>query len=113
MMNRTEYLQSKDPNAHREYYAQFVDEYVMRFVDRSIGHNAIMNSTDPHLNDILLVKWDRLETAIRGFCIGKMAEINGVYSNRMVGFSLSDTVCIAKEAAKQIKEKQHAGDYRL
>lgn len=112
-MNRQEYLASKDTNAHREYYAQFVDEYVMRFVDRSIGHNAIMNSTDPHFNDILLVKWDRLETAIRGFCIGKMTEINGVYSNRMVGFSLSDTVCIAKEAAKQIKEKQHAGDYRL
>lgn len=107
-MNRQEYLASKNTNAHREYYAQFVDGYVRVFVEQVIGRDAIMQSKDPYLNDIPLRRWDRMEPYIRRFCLNKMANINGRQVDGKVSWSLGDAVCIAKEAAKQIKDQQHA-----
>lgn len=71
---------------HREYYAQFVTPHTMGVVVDFIGADKIMNSTDEHMNDIPLAKWDRLH--------GIIPKCN----------SISDTVCTAKEAAKQFKE---------
>lgn len=70
---------------HRQYYAQFVNEGTKHTVLTYIGKEAIMNSTDEHLNDIPLSKWDNLQISIGG--------------------SFSHTVCVAKEAARQIQEE--------
>lgn len=72
---------------HREYYAQFVTDRIKSLVKSQFGEQ-LFNSTDPHLNDIPLSKWDNLSgTVLRS------------------GFSLSDCVCTLKEAAKQIIEE--------
>ena len=71
---------------HRQYYAQFVTEQIINIVKMNIGLKTILNSTDRHMNDIALSKWDYLHGIIAG------------------ANSLSDTVCIAKEAARQIRE---------
>lgn len=85
---------------HRAYYAQFVTSTVINYVRRFIGEKAIKASADPHMNDIPLAKWDHLDSLIRP--IG--ARINKAINGQSV-WSLSDTVCVAKEAARQIKEQ--------
>jgi len=82
MFTRQDYLDNKC--THREYYAQFVTLYIKAMVSNFIGINHIKASMDEHFNDIPLGLWDTLR------CGGK---------------TLSDNVCIAKEAAKQLKEE--------
>ena len=73
---------------HREHFSQFVTEQNIDFVVRAIGAEKIIKSTDFYLNDIPLKKWD-------GLAPGFMRK----------GFSQSDCVCTAKEAARQYKER--------
>ena len=95
--NRKDHMSKKC--THREFYAQFITPLVKDLVRRLIGKKSILRSTDEHLNDIALSRWDSLHTPIRQI-VGKMVrEANG-----NSGHSLSDSVCVAKEAAKQIKE---------
>lgn len=68
---------------HREYYGQFVTSYIRGVVLSNIGKDKIKKSADEHFNDIPLKLWDRLPLGRSG--------------------SLSQKVCIAKEAARQIK----------
>lgn len=114
-MNRAAYMAAdhstptKARNAHRTYYAQFVDSHVLAFVERQIGRAAILASTDEHFNDIPLARWDRLEPHMRELCLSKLGDVNGAVSidehgARRIAWSLSDAVCIAKEAARQIAE---------
>jgi hypothetical protein len=84
---------------HRRYWAQFVTPYIIREVESWIGVKWIMDSTDEHFNDIPLRRWDALDGFIRP--IG--ARINKQINGQSV-WSLSDTGCVAKEAARQIKE---------
>ncbi len=81
---------------HRAYYAQFVTDATKRVVLDYIGEARIKASKDRHFNDIPLVEWD---------CVAR----GGM--PRAVGFkdvgdwpSLAGEVCIAKEAAAQIRE---------
>lgn len=114
---RKDYLDRKC--SHREYYSQFVNDEVKQLVARRIGRKKILASTDPHFNDIPLHRWD----ALAGFsnrqysrefgpfeparsplfyCVGRsIVEANGG------GVSPSDLVCVAKEAAQQIREEYH------
>lgn len=96
---RDDYMAASGPETHRKYYAQFVTPAVKTFVAVQIGVGRIKASTDPHMNDIPLELWDRLHEQIRAHCVSLMRQIGGTG-----GYSLSDSVCIAKEAAKQIKE---------
>jgi len=100
---------------HREYYSQFVDNSTRRKVlnafslDRIKKHIAADDCF--HTDRIKLEKWDRLS----GFDVSgsKVRFLGGDFvgnrknwekaGNKM--FSLSDCVCILKEAAKQITEK--------
>ena len=102
---RADYMRASDPDeAHRRYYAQFVTDSVLWLVSARIGAARIRASTDPHFNDIPLRSWDALEPAIRDLCLSRMGDINGrVDHNNGIAWSLSDAVCIAKEAARQIK----------
>lgn len=86
--------------AHRRYYAQFVTPYVLSLVRARIGVDRIKASTDRHFNDIPLRLWDQLHPALVQGVANIGAKINGAG----FGVSLSDIVCVAKEAAKQIKE---------
>ena len=103
MHTRTDYTSGM--TGHREYYGQFVNEAVKRIVMHGIGKNLILQSTDPHMNDIRLPKWDRLKLSIISCCGGAISKANGGG-----GISLSDTVCVAKEAARQIQEDYSCND---
>jgi hypothetical protein len=81
---------------HRAYYAQFVTEETKEIVRRYIGEDKIRASKDRHFNDIPLAKWDAL--ACGGLPRAIAFKDVGDFS------SLAGEVCIAKEAAQQIRE---------
>ena len=85
---------------HREYYAQFVDEDVKRHILRFIGLKALIRSRDEYLNDIPLKQWDLAVRIMPYSAISKLRQ-----ANESGGHSLSDLVCVAKEAAHQIIEE--------
>jgi len=97
MITRLEYL--KGLAIHDEYYSQFVDDNVLAIVSREIGLKAIYESKDPNFNDIRLLCWDNLHHSIHMICGKKVREVGDG------GYSLNDSVCIAKAAAKMLKEK--------
>ena len=97
MITRKEYMDGSV--THEEYYSQFVNHNIKDVVIRSIRLNRIKNSTDPHFNDIPLHEWDMLESSTRSICGKAISE-----ANTGGGVSLSDCVCIAKQAARMIKE---------
>lgn len=88
-LKRTRASMLAGDSTHREYYAQFVNQYMIDAVVRAIGAEKILKSDDPHFNDIALRHWDRI-----GCCF-----VRG-------GFSLSDCVCTVKEAAHQYVEQR-------
>jgi len=87
-----------DNTAHREYYAQFVTEGVLELVTRGIGIERLLMSTDPHLNDIPLAKWDALVPFL-GTSVRTLLRQAGEG-----GMTLGVGVCILKEAARQFVE---------
>lgn len=94
MITRKDYL---DGNAtHREYYAQFVNERTIAFVVRMIGADDIKASTDAHMNDIALARWDRIA--------GPSLPMAATFKAAGDTSSLCGLVCVAKEAARQFKE---------
>lgn len=96
-MTRNEYLEKATMEAHREYYGQFVSEGLKTMVMNRIGKKEIMESKDEHMNDIKLERWDALHQGILSYTGRKLKELGGTHS-------LCETVCIAKEAARQIRE---------
>lgn len=93
MITRKEYVSGAC--THAEYYGQFVTERTRQAVARAIGADWIRNSTDPHFNDIPLHLWDRLTASLPAVSI---ASVGDDWSTP------AGLVCIAKEAARQIKE---------
>ena len=94
--NRKQYINGGC--THQEYYAQFGVSLV-DFVERSIGRERILSSTDKYFNDIHLREWDNLGGGVMAICGRAIAEANG-----SGGVSLSDCVCSAKAAARIIQE---------
>jgi len=94
MKTRKEYLNGEC--THREFWAQFVDKRVKAHVANYIGRDAIISSTDPHLNDIPIAKWDH---------VGRLLLLPITFESVGDYCTLSSLVCIAKEAARQIKEE--------
>lgn len=92
---RREYLNRRV--THEQYYGQFVTNEVIDAVSRQIGVARILESNDPSFNDINLRMWDGIFPAIRALTHKKVFAANGGCY-----MSLSDSVCIAKEAARQI-----------
>lgn len=96
--------------SHREYYTQFVNDKVIERVVNTIGVNLLLASTDEHLNDIPMKKWDDLA----GFAfrssemIRRPGNIDPIKYEQLKeagdGVSAAGLVCIYKEAAKQIIE---------
>jgi hypothetical protein len=95
---RAQYLhdsQTDGPAAHRRYYGQFVTNGTKHRVVSSIGLARLLASSNLHFNDIPLHEWDRLVPALPGSAGFNKA---GDY------YTLSNGVCLAKEAARQIVE---------
>jgi hypothetical protein len=112
---RTDYLnanhgdRAEGMRAHRRFWSQFVDERTIAYVVDSIGADVLASSElarlgpdagDVHLNDInehgyqgSLPNWDRAGRGCPKAC--KPSDVG------LHGFSDSDLVCIAKEAARQ------------
>lgn len=96
MFTRQQYLNKEC--THRQYYAQFVTQGIIDRVLRGIGKEKIINSTDEHLNDIPLQKWDCLLPTFPSSIANKMRECGDHPT-------LAGAVCICKEAARQIQEE--------
>lgn len=93
---RQDYLDGKC--THREYYSQFVTNGIKNSVLSSFG-DELFSSKDEHFNDIKLTRWDMLANyAVRGNGVSEKMKERGDY------LTLAGSVCILKEAAKQIKE---------
>jgi hypothetical protein len=84
--------------SHRDYYAQFVTEGTRRAVARTLTLTRLKRSTDPDFNDIPLTHWDAVPKEVNSEAIKKARD----YLTQ-VGW-----VCIAKEAATQLLEKEMA-----
>ena len=87
------------PAAFRKYYGQFVTPRTISRVVNSIGEKALLASTDPHMNDIPLGRWDLLVPGLPGSAGFAKA---GDY------YTVSNGVCLAKEAARQYVESVKA-----
>lgn len=81
---------------HRRYFAQFVSARTIAQVVSAIGANVLRASTDfENLNDIPLARWDRV-VPVKAYGYEKA----GDYA------TLSNDVCVSKEAAKQWIDSQ-------
>jgi len=96
MFTREQYLAKEC--THREYWAQFVTPSIKGTVASDFG-DSLVNSTDPYFNDIPLHRWDRFADRYKQH----IARVNKALGNGHV-YSLSDGVCMLKEAARQIVE---------
>lgn len=114
-MTRSEYMAASREDgraALRAYYGQFVTRAVRELVACRIGLDRIRASNDPHFNDIPLREWDALNPFVRDLCLSRAGDLdpqrvvstNPKTGQRSIGWSLSDGVCIAKEAARQLRE---------
>lgn len=77
---------------HSEYYSKFVNPEFIRYVVNFIGEKNLERSISPNFNDIDLKYWDKIQAPIG--TNEKMKPL-GDY------LTLSGSVCIAKEAARQ------------
>ena len=100
MKTRKQYMSGEC--SHREFYAQFVSDQTIQSVINTFGEKRIKESTDEHFNDIPLKSWDNMYIPMPLDKIEAATGRTTKWPSR--GYSLSDKVCIAKEAAKQIKE---------
>jgi len=106
--DRKDYMDGKC--SHDVYYRQFVNDSIVEFVRERIGEDVIRASTDPHLNDIKMIKWDALNQGIINRIDKKFFKKcnNVTYSEEDRNcflWSLSSAVCIAKQAARIIKNE--------
>lgn len=83
---------SNDFNEHRAKYAPLVNNSTISFVVKSIGASRLLASTDQHLNDIPLNRWDAM--------VG-ILPLADRFENVGVTPSPASYVCVAKEAARQ------------
>lgn len=96
MKTRQQYLDGKC--THSEYYGQFVTKGLKEDVKRWIGEDKILKSENEHFNDIPLHIWDSFMQVLRHYSLSaKLKEVGDA------GLTLAGCVCIAKEAARQIK----------
>lgn len=78
---------------HQDYYSWLADE--IGFTEKAlflfIKKDEIQKSTDRHVNDIPLKKWDAMHVLI--------------FSMARCNWSLSDSVCVAKAVAESVRTR--------
>ena len=98
-MTRKEYLQNPSQN-HENYYRQFVTSGITALVVRMIGEQRLLDSEDPHLNDISLKTWDFTAMSL------PLPEINRKMRECGDFPTQAGLVCICKTAARDWMEEQ-------
>ena len=96
MIHKKEYMDGN--KVHEEYYGQFVTDKVKQLVARTFSIPVLLDSKDPHLNDIPLKRWDFLVYYLGSSTDRKLRECGD-------WLSLGTGVCILKQAAKQLIQK--------
>lgn len=87
--------------SHAEYYGQFDSPEVRRAILKVIPLSDLMASTDPHMNDIKLSRWDTIRLPKETRC--KLSVANGYETS--IAYAHSDVVCLAKAVAKLMVEE--------
>ncbi len=77
--------------SHKEFYLWVADSIAVNRNDLPFSIERIQASTDPHLNDLPLAKWDRCDPIIRS-----KATHAGIRA-----WSLSNTVSVLKSYARR------------
>lgn len=98
-VSRAAYVHGDATN--REFYGQFVTPDLVREVAARLG-DRLDKSSDPHLNDIRLVVWDKMAGLVKTRRVAKLMREAGDY------LTASGCVCILKEAAKQAIESKNS-----
>jgi len=97
MITRQQYMDNEA--THEAYYEQFVTPEIYDEVKTKIGEALIKASTDEHFNDIPLGRWDRLGMqSVNSTRLHEAVKATGDF------VSLAVLVCVAKAAARMIKE---------
>ena len=84
--------------SHNEFYCWLADEIRINNSDLPVPIERIQQSTDEHLNDIPLAKWDACDPWVRRKA--------GAYGMR--SWSLSDTVCVLKAYGRRAAQQAAA-----
>jgi hypothetical protein len=79
-----------------EYYAQYIGKSYPTYVANWIGPERILNSTDPHLNDIPLKEWDMVPMPLG---------VDKKMREQKDWLTLAGSTCLAKTAARMFKEQ--------
>lgn len=93
-----------DECTHREYWGQYVTESIKEAVASAMTLDRLVASTDPHLNDIGLRRWDNLSW------LTDTHVMREVLAERGDGWSWSTNTCILKEAARQLIEEHQTNN---
>jgi len=107
-MTRQEYLAlnstATDTFAlHREYFAQFVTPELKAIVRGAFGLDRLLSSNDKYFNDIPLIRWDALHTRVPNSVFSAIKASGDVNAK-----TLSNSVCVLKEVARQLVEEARA-----
>ncbi len=104
-MTRKEYMNTlprfntpESTKHHHDYMHQFVNPAVIIYVLAVIPLETMLASTDPHMNDIPLHRWDALSKHV---CALTKTERLALGEDN----SLATGVCIAKAAARAVRAK--------
>lgn len=97
----------------REFYGQFVDEETKKELLAVIPLDLILASTDEHLNDIPLKKWDSISGVLfSGSQLISRPRIRKDLADKInassEGVSPATLVCIYKEQARQLQESNQS-----
>lgn len=98
MFTRRDYL--KGHCSYDEYYLQFLNPALVDFIRKKIGTETILKTNN--LNDIPLHVWDELIFHIKALIQ------SDVIIETQEGWSIATGVCVAKRAAKFIKDAHNA-----
>lgn len=95
---------------HDEYMRQFVTPETIAFIERNIGRDKIIASTDPSFNDIPLAAWDKVcfhaKWPHEGFRYNLPVPTRPLWTATGESLTRAVLVSIAKTAAKIIKERE-------
>ena len=88
---RQEYLEGT--LSHADYYVWLAEFIGVTTADVPANTRELQNSKDEHFNDIPLTRWDKQDINVRPKAFAKG-----------LAWSLSDTVCVLKALATQLKQ---------
>lgn len=115
IITRSEYLKRSNEGdgtlAHREYFSQFVTPQAKSCVLRVFPITTLLESKDPHLNDVgTRLDWDRV-SGTYGFehgrigTVGPLLCVSDMLKAAGEDKTASTMTCIVKEAARQLIEE--------